>query len=366
VKTAATTAIAIALTVILNRAAPGGGPDSVLIVVNSNSPVSKTIGEYYARRRSVPAKNVCAIRTAPAEEIQRTVYEAEIARPIAECLKARRLTEQILYLVTTMGVPLKIAGPGGPGGEQASVDSELTLLYGDLHGAEHPLAGMVPNPLFQKEDQAFTHPKFPVYLVTRLAGYEFADVKAMVDRSLEARNRGVVVIDLKSSSDDTGNDWLRSAAIRLPKGRVVFDESTTVVEGTRNVIGYASWGSNDPNRKRRATGFGWLPGAIVTEFVSTNARTFARPPETWSLGTWGNKLSWFDGSPQSLTADYIHEGVTGASGHVYEPYLSLTPRPDVLLPMYLGGRNLAESYYTAMRGLSWRNVVIGDPLCRLQ
>ena len=43
----------------------------------------------------------------------------------------------------------------------------------------------------------------------------------------------------------------------------------------------------------------------------------------------------------------------------------MTPRPDLLLPAYYSGRNLAESYYLAMRSLSWQNIVLGDPLCSL-
>jgi len=74
---------------------------------------------------------------------------------------------------------------------------------------------------------------------------------------------------------------------------------------------------------------------------------------------------FFAGSPQSLTADYIHEGVTGCSGHIDEPYLAMNPRPELLLPAYYSGRNLAESYYVAMPGLSWQNIVVGDPLCKI-
>ena len=105
----------------------------------------------------------------------------------------------------------------------------------------------------------------------------------------------------------------------------------------------------------------------MTEYVSTNARTFQRPPSTWELGTsWTDATQHWFKSPQSLTADYILEGVTGASGHVYEPYLSYSPRPDILLPAYFSGRNLAESYYLSIPALSWQNVVIGDPLCALR
>ena len=103
----------------------------------------------------------------------------------------------------------------------------------------------------------------------------------------------------------------------------------------------------------------------MTEYVSTNGRTFERPPEDWNISNWQSRELWFHGSPQTLTADYILEGATGASGHVHEPYLAMTPRPDLLLPAYYQGRNLAESYYLAIPRLSWQNIVVGDPLCSL-
>jgi uncharacterized protein (TIGR03790 family) len=68
---------------------------------------------------------------------------------------------------------------------------------------------------------------------------------------------------------------------------------------------------------------------------------------------------------QSLAADYLQEGATGASGHVYEPYLQATPRPNYLFPAYYAGRTLAESFYLSIPWLSWQNIVLGDPLCAL-
>jgi len=59
----------------------------------------------------------------------------------------------------------------------------------------------------------------------------------------------------------------------------------------------------------------------------------------------------------------IGDGVTGTAGHVDEPYLDGTIRPEILFPAYVSGRNLAEAFYAAMPYLSWQTVVIGDPLC---
>lgn len=344
-------------------------PENVLVVMNAKSAESRQIAEYYMKRRAIPASNLCSISTAAVEEVDRRVFDAEISTVVRGCLVSRKLTEKILYIVTTLGVPLKIAGSGGANGDCASVDSELTLLYSDLKGTKHPLPGIVDNPFYRQRFTPFQHPLFPIYLVTRLAAYDVGEVKAMIDRSVVARNRGKFVIDLHSPDDTEGNDWLRNAAILLPKERVVMDESYKVITNQSDVIGYASWGSNDKNRTKRFLQFQWLPGAIMTEYVSTNGRTFARPPENWELGaSWAviDRPKWFANSPQSLSADYIHEGATGASGHVYEPYLRLTPRPDVLLPAYFSGRTLAESYYLSIPGLSWQNIVVGDPLCRLQ
>jgi uncharacterized protein (TIGR03790 family) len=285
---------------------------------------------------------------------------------VATCLRAYGLTEQILYIVTTKEVPLRVAGSDGLDGDVAAVDSELALLYTDIHsGQPHRTRGMIPNPFFGKKDVKFNHPEFPIYLVTRLAAYDFAGVRASIDRALEATNRGKFVIDLKSGGDITGNDWLRNAAIALPKERVILDESSAALYGQSDVIGYASWGSNDTARHQRFLHYQWLPGAIATEFVSTDGRTFQQPPRDWNISDWNSRHLFFAGSPQTLTADFLLEGATGASGHVAEPYLMTTPRPDYVLPAYFHGRNLAESFYVGLPALSWQNIVVGDPLCSL-
>jgi uncharacterized protein (TIGR03790 family) len=339
----------------------------VLLVENRREPVSRMVADYYALRRAVPANHVCAIDTTPQETIDWHTYVTQIETPVGDCLKRERLVERVLYIVTTMGVPLRIDGMGGSieTSEQSSVDSELTLLYAKLHGNRIERAGVVPNPFFAKRDSPFGHPRFPIYLVTRLAANDWADVKAMIDRSLAARNRGIFVIDTSSPASGDGNNWLREAALLLPAARTVLDDTPSVLYKQRNVIGYASWGSNDGGRKRRWLEFEWLPGAIATEFVSTNARTLKPPPPDWNLTTYTDREHWYAGSPQSLSADYIHEGATGASGNVYEPYLTGCARPQYVLPAYAHGRNLADSYYLGMPFLSWQGVVLGDPLCSL-
>jgi uncharacterized protein (TIGR03790 family) len=339
--------------------------EQVLLVVNRSAPGSREVADYYRPRRSVPVKNVCNLDATTDEEVSWDTYLGQVERPIAACLEKNGLRETVLYIVLTQGVPLKVEGSGrGMQAEYASVDSELTLLYGKLKGAKYARMGPLPNPFFMKRYARFSHPQFPIYLVTRLAAYDVADVKAMIDRSLRARNRGKFVID-DGGGKSQGDEWLRAAATLLPAARVVQESTPAVVYGAKEVIGYASWGSNDGGRTLRWLGFEWLPGAVATEYVSTNARTLKRPPDAWVFGPWEKKQYYFGGSPQGLSADYLHEGATGMSGNAYEPFLGGCVRPEFLLPAYYRGRNLAESYYVGMPFLSWQGVIFGDPLCSL-
>jgi uncharacterized protein (TIGR03790 family) len=348
---------------------PAQAPDRVLVVVNRQSSVSREIADYYMAKRAIPASNLCTLDVPPGEVIARRDYEVRIEAPVGAFLKTRGLTEKILYIVLTAGVPLRIAVNANyntPYSDASSVDSELALLYRRMRGEKIPLPGPVSNPFFKQRDAPFRHPLFPMYLVTRLDAYTVADVKAMVDKSLIARNTGKFVIDLRDKDDTPGNQWLRNAALLLPKDRVILDTTATVLSGIKDVIAYASWGSNDRDHRQRFLHNQWLPGAIATEFVSTDGRTFKQPPDTWHIGEWGDKSSWYFDSPQSLAADFIHEGASGASGQVDEPYLTGCPRPDFVLPAYYSGRNLAESFYMGIPSLSWMNIVIGDPLMRLR
>jgi uncharacterized protein (TIGR03790 family) len=342
------------------------GPGNVVIVANRNSALSKSIAEYYARMRHVPRTHICYLNTSTQEHVSRHQYETEIEAPLARFLKSLILVETTFYVVTTSEVPLIVDGGGsGMESEVSSVDSELTLLYSVLHGKPHQIKGPLQNPYYGAL-VSFSHPRFPIYLVTRLSAWDFNDVKAMIDRSLVAGNHGNFVIDQTNDSDKEGNNWLRDAMILLPTNRVVYDATPKIVTGERNVIGYASWGSNDTSRTQRHLNFQWLPGAIAIEYVSTNARTMARPPDSWipSLD-WNKPAKFFANSPQSLATDYIHDGATGASGHVTEPFLQFCPRPQMVLPAYYQGEPLAEAFYRGIPAVSWQNIVLGDPLCSL-
>jgi uncharacterized protein (TIGR03790 family) len=356
-----------------NKCAEAQSAANVLLVVNSTSAASGSISRYYAERRGVPQDNVCSITTPANESISRADYLAQIEQPIWQCIAGLRAHDRILYIVLTKDVPIRISGTGGRAGTNASVDSELTLLYRRRTGQQAPVAGFVPNPYYAGSGpianvKPFSHELQDIYLVTRLDGFTVQDAIALIDRATTPSRDGRFVLDERAALVDSGGDrWLRSAAERLREqglgDRVQLDESTKVLTKEAGVLGYYSWGSNDPAIQIRDFEMQFVPGAIAGMFVSTDGRTFKEPPAAWRPSNDGRRESIFGGSHQSLVGDLIRAGVTGAAGHVDEPFLDATIRPEILFPAYASGRNLAEAYYAAMPYLSWQTLIIGDPLC---
>jgi len=346
-------------------------PANVLVVINETSPASIEIGNYYVEKRGIPRDNVVRLQVNAAETIERADYERQIEAPVWNWLFHNFAQDRILYIVLTKGIPLRISGTSGQDGTVASVDSELALLYRKLTGQPSPAPGKINNPYFLGDSTSppkrFTHENYDIFLVTRLDGYTVADVKALINRASAPARTGTIVLDDKNSSSADSNVWLKSAAERLRSSaeanRVIYDATRDVIKDVNNVLGYYSWGSNDPALRERHLNLRFVNGALAAMFVSTDARTLNEPPSDWKIGTWEDATTHFAGSPQSLMGDLIRDGVTGTAGHVAEPYLDAAVRPNILFPAYLSGANLAEAFYLAMPYLSWQTVVVGDPLC---
>lgn len=136
-------------------------PSDVLILVNAESPVSRSIAHMYQRyypQIAAPQvlmltglKDSASLTATPADEIiTREDFDALIARPTRDYLTSTGLVHEILCLITTAGMPYRIEDsnqsqladavyPAGSNAElvmkhrvnvtAASVESELTLLF---------------------------------------------------------------------------------------------------------------------------------------------------------------------------------------------------------------------------------------------
>jgi uncharacterized protein (TIGR03790 family) len=379
-------------------------PNQVLLVINTNSPVSCEIAADYAFKRKV--RNILSIQCQDSalntknETITLADYGRSIENPIRDYLASHT---NIDFIVLTKGIPIRITGAAmGSCDEHShesanirghpSVDSTLAALdYGTLPRAMKidiagsGAIGCAYSNRYWNATGPFSHAKFGGYLVTRLDGYTAADAKALVTRSLATEQnirqiltQGKVLLDVEpifglgdkntqpgpiagtnipaeSAYSEFNADMRHAYDVLTNRGiPVELDLTTKFIGGRSNLLGYFSWGSND-ERSWESNDFYstnaylslyFAPGALSDTAVSTSARTF--------LPTTGG---------QSLMVDLIAHGLTGAKGYTDEPLLQAIASPTIVFDRYTAGYTLAESFYAASHFVGWEDVVIGDPLC---
>lgn len=331
--------------------------NDVLVVINSNSSTSNTIGTYFAKARNIPEQHIARISVPSTEEIDSLTFE-NLRAQIEAILISRNLTDSINYLVTTKGLPLKVLKSSLY--SCSSVESELTLLLGP-YASNIGQYGRILSPYYGKSTD-FTRAAFGIFLVSRLDGYTVADVESMIDRAsvipTAVTSTAQCVFDMDPTKSATlgylNNNMRKAATYLATKGISSIVDSTSIyLTNQINVLGYVSWGSNDANCALYTLNAiphnTYLNGAIAETYVSTSARTFTSP------ATYG----------QSLIADLIAEGITAAKGYVYEPYSTAMADVSILFSRYADGYTIAESYYAASYYLSWMDVIIGDPKYRM-
>ena len=340
--------------------------DDVALILNTASDSSVMIGEYFAAAREIPERHILRIDAPVSETINDAQFEA-MRSEIERLLTERNLVDSINYLVTTKGLPLRINRPSGDTANsaltarRASVESELMLILGPLADSIGNVAWMYHDYGFNSRNRHFRRAEQGFYLVTRLDAFTVDDVKRMIDNGgpnrLVDRDSVLFVLDREPGARDPSFDQsqiIASQVLQARGWRVLLNSDSIYVTDQSNVIGYASWGSNDryhgPFADHAIPRNTWSIGALAETFVSTSARSL-QPGTTYG---------------QSLIADWIAEGVTGAKGYVFEPFTVALAFPHVYMDRYtdeLQGRgyNMAESFAMASRTLSWMEVVLGDP-----
>ncbi len=390
-----------ALIMVLAMVLPGAfagnaatrSPDQVLLVINTNSPVSQAIAGDYAQKRNI--KNQLSINCQDSalntrnETITLSNYTELIEQPIHEYLAAHT---EIDFIVLTKGIPIRITGssmgscdehsrePASTRGHP-SVDSTLAALdYATLPGTMKiditgsGAIGCAYSNRYWNATEPFSHAKYGGYLVARLDGYTESAAKALVAQALQAE-QGLtgreVLLDVQplfglgdkatqpapisgttilreSEWSEYNADMRRASDLLTSRGKAVELDLTPQFIGDRtNLLGYFSWGSNDARYNSGAyQHLLFAPGSLSDTAVSTCARTF--------LPTKGG---------QSLLVDLIAHGLTCGKGYVDEPLLQANASPTIVMDRYTSGYTMAESFYAASHFVGWEDIIVGDPLC---
>ncbi len=267
---------------------------------------------------------------------------------------------RIAALVVCRGVPLRLnhdptlyadVMPFTTRGEfrtnQGAVDAELSLLA----VPNYPINAFVPNPLFQNE-RPTEYETQQVVKVSRLDGPSVEDALGLVDRALVAERDGLIgraYVDL-SDRDHVGNGWLETTAAQLEALNfdTTVDREPALIPTTARFDApalYFGWYAGDVGGPFTLPGFRFPPGAIALHIHSYSAATLRSTTSGW-------------------TGPFVAHGVTATVGNVHEPYLDWTHRPNLLLRSLSRGARLVDAAYFALQGLSWQEVLIGDPLYR--
>lgn len=386
-------------------------PEEVLVVVNENLSESVSLGRYYLKKRSIPKSNLFKVSMRTIETCSRREYDLNLAIPLRGHLLDKGLLNSVRCIVLMYGMPLKIAGKGMSENEyrqkkdlneqlnsleeesvsskevvskrklgreiarvkkalsdsriyfdrSASVDSEVSLVL----CVPYPVEGWVANPRYIRSSLDFPDggqgSKEMVLMVSRLDAPGPGIVRRIIDDSLQAECAGL-------------------------KGRAYFDarwEQPDVVERPDTPYRFYDQSLHKAAGKVRRN----ISMPVV---VDHNSGLFARGdcPEAaiycgwYSLGNYVDAFEWVPGSVGYHIASgecvslkdqpsrawcpmMLKDGITATLGPVAEPYIQAFPLPDVFFGLLTSGRyTLVESYFMSLPYLSWKMVLIGDPLYR--
>ena len=359
---------------------PAPAPADVLVLANAHDPESLALARHYLGARGVPAANLVALPLPLEETISRAQFTAQLWEPLTDWLRAqgwvdllpmegrdaagrRRHAPQghrIGALVICRGVPLKVAPDDALLAaevtprlraefrtNQAAVDAELSLIAWPVA----PLAGFTPNPLFNR-DRPGPAELARVVRVSRLDGPSAASAHALVDSALAAERHGLAgraLVDL-AQRGQVGDAWLATVARELAARdfEVLRDEAPATFAPAARADAtalYFGWYSGTIDGPGHLPGIRYAPGASALHIFSYSAATLRDPEQGW-------------------TGPLVARGVAATVGNVYEPYLELTHRPDLLVRRLLAGATWAEASFHSLPALGWQAVAVGDPLYR--
>ena len=381
-------------------------PEEVLVIANLNAAKSKTLARYYMGKRHIPEKNLIVLFMTDKETCTRDDYTKKAVPPIKKFLDQNK---QIRAIVTMFGVPLRIASPGKTQAEKAklhefeikkkiledqlnngeiidlkiklkkqndlsslkktitdflkkidkvaSFDSELSLIK----KGRYDLNMWLPNPYYLGfRNQKIQIKQSEVLMTSRLDGASETIVKRIINDSIEAEKTG-----LKGSAyfdarwEDPGakkvsgytfyDKSIHRASQLLSKEsriRVILNDDMTLFKKGENLNTalYCGWYS----LAKYINAFTWTKGSVGYHIASSECTTLKNK----NSQVWCKKM--------------LDNGIAATIGPVGEPYVQAFPVPEIFFNYLTEGYlTLAESYIISLPYLSWKMVLVGDPLYKL-
>ena len=380
------------LCVLASPCFAGGGPETVLLVVNADSPASLQVANHYVALRDIPRTHVCALHGVPnLMVIDVDTFRERIWQPIETYILRHGLAREIDVIAYSVDFPFAVnfqsdfKGVDLPGTTGKPPQGSLTGMTYMIHAVkqkspayvsltsnwyfrETPKGnlpsqgfrgryGWVPNQAEPQRDPAEAM-KAPRYLLSTMLGFTGMQGNTVPEV--------LACLDRAAACDGTHPDGtvylMANGDIRAKTRMDQVDEVVAALEKRKHSVMVMTAGRYNQNRRvplraRDVIGcmagtptFEWptvsrmLPGAIAEHLTSFGAR--------------------FDGSGQTKISEFIRNGAAGSSGAVAEPYALWPKFPRARMHVYYAdGCSLAESFYQSLFG-PYQLLILGDPLAR--
>jgi uncharacterized protein (TIGR03790 family) len=373
-----------------SMARAGGGPENVLLLVNSRSENSKTIANHYIELRKIPPQNVLYLDWPGSQHVTRgTYFRKRILMPALDAIESRRLNAQVDYLIYSTDFPSRVdltnlfPGETLPKGYDGVASlTGATFLAPYIVGNSPAVAALqtnwympgsisqniaacqdvtnVPSRGFraiylwdQQTNRTNDQKVGQRYLLSTMLGVTYGrgntvdEIISYLTRAVQAdgkRPTGTIYFMANNDKRSKPRDacFAAVAAEINKRGVRAVVQQGTIPQGAKDVMGLMA---GVAGFDWRASGSVILPGAICDHFTS-----------------FGGDMS-ADAS-QTPLSEFLRNGAAGASGTVKEPHAIQAKFPLATLHLhYVRGCSLAESFYQSVRG-PFQLLIVGEPLCQ--
>jgi len=334
------------------RAWAGGSGLNVAVVVNQNDTSSVQLGNYYCEQRQVPPQNLLRVNW-PGGNIEWTNTDLEVTlfTPLKNALADRGLSNQVDYVVLSMGFPYRVAKNGNQF-TRGKNSTTSVLFYGFKPDYDTPsyipascnMPDATASPYAGSELPFRSVTNGSAWLACMITALDLPAAKAIVDRGVASDGTfPTQQVFLTKSTDDARN-------VRY----LLFDNAIldTRVLGCPQLV---------PTNTYTPVDQGYQLGSQNGSYnFGLGQNLFAPGAMADNLTSYSGVL--FENSGMTGVMDFLAAGATASYGTVVEPcnYLEKFPSPQNYL-YQARGFSIAECYFQSVTN-PYQGILVGEPL----
>ena len=353
-----------------------GGPENVFLVVNSLSPDSRAIANYYTDLREIPDINVFELEWGGSRiAIKIDTFRQQILSPILAEMSKRRLESQIDYIVYSSGFPYAVDFSADvqtalprEAGKMASLTG-LTFFQGKVRARDASYAFTLQNE------------RSNYYQSTRTRGFRSQYGWNQRGQQVQLDGESYYLSMMLGYTDGRGNSleevvqYLRRSALAdcsQPSGTVYLMKNDAEVRSRTRHNAF-------PEVAKALSKLGVqaeiLNGVLPTKKNDVLGAVIGRAQYSWGKsgstilpGAICENLTSFGGmlkqsAKQTPLTECLRYGAAASSGTVAEPFAlqAKFPHPWVQVH-YARGATVAEAFYQSVAA-PYQLLIVGDPLC---